>query len=517
MGNHASGCSGYRPGELRHDFRQPRKFDGKYQPVRVLGSGQFSTVYECVSTGHPSQRFAMKVMTCWTWDSRTLRRIEEEIAIMEEVGCNHPYLIRLVDSYKERVPVSCPSAAVSKHDPFPFDTLPKPPEPRNGNSAFPTGTRSHLGGSLASNGVIEQRSPADENNPRSMWRIGLVIDYCGGGDLAQHLTRYGALSENQARCLIFKLCHGLAFLHERMIIHRDVKPENILIGKDGSDVLDIKISDFGLAKRLCGSLDRSLSLCGSDFYLPPEMLQRSSYDTQADMWSVGVLCFAVLFGKAAFASRDTPTLYQQIVERRLSIVPSQSTRVSSGAWKFLFDVLQVCPERRLTARQALRHRWIRGALSAAELAGLPALSCANDCWQGLKEDTRFAEKGTPRPEFSYVPAVQESFASSAGVGTGVDAVSALKQTIPGPPTESCTSFRAPPLPYQHDARRWASDTIHRTGTVVSAEGPRPHSAVADRLAEDNRGTSQSAALESCVGQSSPGRCEDGGLLPVLGY
>lgn len=180
--------------------------------LRVLffsfDSGQFSTVYECVSTEEPSERFAMKVMTCWTWDSRTLRRIEEEIAIMEEVGCNHPYLVRLVDVYKERVHVSS-SAAGCKDDPFPFSTLPKPPEPRNCKSLFSAETRSHLGGSLSSNGVIEQRSAADESSPRSVWRIGLVIDYCGGGDLAQHLTRHGPLGENEARCLVFKLVSKL--------------------------------------------------------------------------------------------------------------------------------------------------------------------------------------------------------------------------------------------------------------------------------------------------------------------
>lgn len=317
----------------------------------------------------------MKVMSCWTWDSRTLRRIEEEISIMQELGQSHTCLVRLVDSYKERICLSQASRGKSNPNAFPFAKLPSSSLP--GTNGVPAADiEPPLPSSEPSTTTIERRyHHTDDSRTRCIWRIALVLDFCGGGDLADYLNRHGSLGENKARSIIFRICHGLAFLHERGIIHRDIKPENILIAKDDGSTLDIKISDFGLAKKMSGRLHRSLSLCGSDFYLPPEMLQQRPYDTQADMWSVGVLSFAVLFGCAAFCSLEMTTLYQQIIERKLSILPSsQESTVSAGAWKFLLDLLQVQPEKRLNAHQALKHRWLRGSLSTQELCALPALT-----------------------------------------------------------------------------------------------------------------------------------------------
>ncbi|KFG38823.1 ULK kinase [Toxoplasma gondii p89] len=375
MGNQQAGCSGVRGRGWDMERRGLRGFDGKYRPLRVLGSGQFSTVYECVRVEDPSERYAMKVMSCWTWDSRTLRRIEEEISIMQELGQSHSCLVRLVDSYKERICLSQTSRSRGEPNSFPFDNLPTSSMPR-ATGVPVSDTQPPLPSSGPSTTVIEQSfQSTDDSRMRCIWRIALVLDFCGGGDLADYLNRHGALDENQARSIIFKICHGLAFLHERGIIHRDIKPENILIAKDDGNTLDIKISDFGLAKKMSGRFHRSLSLCGSDFYLPPEMLQQRPYDTQADMWSVGVLGFAVLFGCSAFCSMELTTLYQQIIERRLSIHPSSpKSTVSAGAWKFLLDLLQVQPYKRLNAHRALKHRWLRGSLSAEELCGLPALS-----------------------------------------------------------------------------------------------------------------------------------------------
>ncbi|CBZ51891.1 putative ULK kinase [Neospora caninum Liverpool] len=163
MGNQQAGCSGLRGREGDTERKGLHGFDGKYHPLRVLGSGQFSTVYECVRVDNPRERYAMKVMSCWTWDSRTLRRIEEEISIMQELGQSH----------------TC-------------------------------------------------------------------------------------------------LCHGLAFLHERGIIHRDIKPENILIAKDDGSTLDIKISDFGLAKKIFVWL-RRLLLFGDDHVVPADNRAEAKY------------------------------------------------------------------------------------------------------------------------------------------------------------------------------------------------------------------------------------------------
>merc|ERR1712146_56030 len=129
---------------------------------------------------------------------------------------------------------------------------------------------------------------------------------------------------------------------------------------------DIKISDFGLAKHSKDyprRLPRSHSICGSDFYLAPEVIKQEEYGREIDIWSVGVVCYVLLSGSLPFFHTVLHKLYRQIVERDLSFPQHPWSTVSKGAQDFILRLLQVRAGDRLTAEQALNHPWLRGTNS----------------------------------------------------------------------------------------------------------------------------------------------------------
>merc|ERR1719221_1096721 len=146
-------------------------------------------------------------------------------------------------------------------------------------------------------------------------------------------------------------------------MHRDLKPENILMVNKESNT-EIKISDFGLAKMAVNyphRLPRSHSICGSDFYLAPEVIKQEEYGREIDIWALGVITYVLLSGSLPFFHEVLHKLYRQIVERDLGFPEQVWKNVSKGALDFILQLLQVRAGDRLTADQALCHPWLRGA------------------------------------------------------------------------------------------------------------------------------------------------------------
>merc|ERR1712224_1073625 len=112
----------------------------------------------------------------------------------------------------------------------------------------------------------------------------------------------GYYPEMEGKVVVSNLVEAVAYIHSKGIMHRDLKPENILLVSKDSDT-DIKISDFGLAKvskDFPNRLPRSASICGSDFYLAPEVVRQEEYGREVDIWSAGVVAYVVLSGSLPF-------------------------------------------------------------------------------------------------------------------------------------------------------------------------------------------------------------------------
>ena len=152
----------------------------------------------------------------------------------------------------------------------------------------------------------------------------LVMEFLPGGDLMNLLIKKDILTENEAKFYIAELILSIESIHKLDCIHRDIKPDNILIDKKGH----IKLSDFGLAKiseKLfeqnnikfindnVNKHERNYSCVGTAFYVAPEVLTKSGYGPEIDWWSVGVIFFEMLVGYAPFCSKETSEVCHKIL------------------------------------------------------------------------------------------------------------------------------------------------------------------------------------------------------------
>uniref|UniRef100_A0A3Q2Q5Z0 non-specific serine/threonine protein kinase n=1 Tax=Fundulus heteroclitus TaxID=8078 RepID=A0A3Q2Q5Z0_FUNHE len=133
--------------------------------------------------------------------------------------------------------------------------------------------------------------------------------YCNGGDLAEYLQTKGTLSEDTIRVFLQQMARAMKVLQSKGILHRDLKPQNILLchregRRPGSVNTSIKIADFGFARHLQINA-MAATLCGSPMYMAPEVIMSQNYDAKADLWSLGTIVYQCLTGKAPFHVSET--------------------------------------------------------------------------------------------------------------------------------------------------------------------------------------------------------------------
>ena len=144
-------------------------------------------------------------------------------------------------------------------------------------------------------------------------KLYIVSEFLQGGDMFFHMHHSTInFSESTVKFYIIEIILAIEFLHENNVIYRDLKPENILMDKEGH----IKISDFGLSKRLENQKDKAYTLCGTLQYLAPEILKNKGYDKSVDWWSLGCIYYEMLTGKLPFkikGNKINPSVFEEKV------------------------------------------------------------------------------------------------------------------------------------------------------------------------------------------------------------
>jgi len=194
-------------------------------------------------------------------------------------------------------------------------------------------------------------------------KIFLVLEYCSGGELFDYIVDKDKLDEREARQFFREICGAVAYMHSKGFAHRDLKPENILIDEDHR----IKLIDFGLCAQPDNGLNSALATCcGSPAYAAPELVSGRKYmGPEADVWSLGVLLYALLNGFLPFDDDNLTILYRKIKQGKYE-TPEW---LSQDSVFLMAQLLQVDPKKRITMTRLLRHRWItRGGLAPVELA-----------------------------------------------------------------------------------------------------------------------------------------------------
>ncbi|KIJ55104.1 hypothetical protein M422DRAFT_239732 [Sphaerobolus stellatus SS14] len=172
-----------------------------------------------------------------------------------------------------------------------------------------------------------------------------VLDLMLGGDLRFHLERLRSLPEETVRFWVAELSSGLAFLHEKRIVHRDIKPDNILLDSQGH----AHLTDFNVA--VYHPQDRHLtSVAGSKAYMAPEVLAHKGYTYSADWWSLGVTAYELVFGRRPFHGRKGADLTHAIVKGTLKFPHDAENKVSKEGLVALREFLERDPNKRMGAR-----------------------------------------------------------------------------------------------------------------------------------------------------------------------
>lgn len=182
----------------------------------------------------------------------------------------------------------------------------------------------------------------------------IVMEYCKDGDLLGELERVGKVNEETCARIMRQLMAGVAYIHGKSIVHRDLKLENVLISRF-NDEISIKIIDFNVATYL---KDKKLtSVAGTAHYMAPEILQ-NSYDEQCDIWSCGVIMYVLLSHTFPFTGSTQYQIFQSISDHPLSFPPSIWSQISSSAKDLISNLLEKSPTIRYSAIQSLNHPFI---------------------------------------------------------------------------------------------------------------------------------------------------------------
>ncbi|KAH9599396.1 Protein kinase domain [Trypanosoma melophagium] len=191
----------------------------------------------------------------------------------------------------------------------------------------------------------------------------IVMEYMPGGELQRALRRDGYFSESQARRITTQLLLALEFIHQKGIVHRDLKPENCLLSEGD---LVCKISDFGFAV-LVGSDQCLMSFCGTTVFMAPEIFSDTSYGKPVDMWALGVIVYLMITGEYPFTGRTSKEVTEAICEARYDLRTEKLSEASSALRDFIPKLLEIDPNRRYSAREALKHPWIKAGLNMNNL------------------------------------------------------------------------------------------------------------------------------------------------------
>ena len=177
-----------------------------------------------------------------------------------------------------------------------------------------------------------------------------VVSELARGDLFQVIDDNQTLPEPVLRNVAAQLVSSLAHLHDLHIIHRDMKPQNILIAENAT----LKICDFGFARALSNTTLVLTSIKGTPLYMAPELVQEQPYDEKVDIWALGVILYELYYGKPPFFTNSIYKLIQMIVNSPITFPGEISPQFKS----FLLEMLQKDPSKRTACSELLNHPFI---------------------------------------------------------------------------------------------------------------------------------------------------------------
>ena len=256
--------------------------------------------------------------------------------------------------------------------------------------------------------------------------LNIILEYCENGSLHSISKNFGKFPENLVALYMSQVLHGLLYLHEQGVIHRDIKGANILTTKQGL----VKLADFGVATRTT-TLNES-SVVGTPYWMAPEVIELSGATTASDIWSLGCTVIELLDGKPPYHKLQPMHALFRIVNDDHPPIPEGSSPVVRD---FLMQCFQKDHNLRVSARKLLKHPWIVNARKTDAVAPKKA----TEYEQAVKSVEQWNEAlKSPNATLRKVP----KQTSSSPNRKGAKRERALPRITPGRPALSLAKPRA---------------------------------------------------------------------------
>ena len=182
----------------------------------------------------------------------------------------------------------------------------------------------------------------------------IITEFCEGGELFDKIVEKGSFSESEAAWIMKQLLSAVNYIHSNHIVHRDLKPENILLDTKKQNI--IKIIDWGTA-RFFDKSKKMNRISGTPYYIAPEVLAEK-YDEKCDVWSCGVILYIMLCGYPPFNAESDEQILERIKKGKFTFPPEEWDTVSPLAKDLVTRMLTFEPSKRLSAAEALEHKWL---------------------------------------------------------------------------------------------------------------------------------------------------------------
>lgn len=182
----------------------------------------------------------------------------------------------------------------------------------------------------------------------------MILEYCDCGDLSKLIGK--PIKEEVVEYYFFQIIEALKFLQESKIIHRDIKPKNILLKNDRKE---LKLCDFGFAKLKSG-MERVNTICGSPLYMAPELLEEKTYTDIVDVWAIGMILYEMLYGNHPYAKcRDIDDL-KNFSQQDIKIPPenTKNKNINEKCIELLKKMLNKDENKRIALKELFTDPWI---------------------------------------------------------------------------------------------------------------------------------------------------------------